>query len=249
MNALPLTSSALAPEAADHEQSRTRTQQLFAHIATHGLTLKVIASRLFCDGSKTKTNNLFDPLLKEGRLIAFSLRNGRKYYTLGPDDADRFRLPRTRGRLSGLRVQTTLAVLSFCYLTNSRRLRVPARALKEVLGFVPRQRDAVFVIEDAPETYVARIIVPGPGTKPDYALKIVSGEQRWILQNPIASALVEPGTFRFVVLVDSAARRDQFRESFTTAKSRQRISSRLRVDVLEVIDPTTVPMFPNGGQQ
>src|SRR4051812_4415021 len=94
------------------EQEEPRPDRLLAHIADHGLTLKVIASRLLCDDSRSKTNNLFDPLLKARRLRAFSLRNGRKYYMLGDEDADRLRVPRVRGQLSGQRIQTAIAVLS-----------------------------------------------------------------------------------------------------------------------------------------
>ena len=216
----------------------TRPERLLAHIAVHGLTMKVIASKLFCNDSRSKTNNLFDPLLKAERLKAFSLRGGHKYYMLGDDDADRFRVPRVRGQLSGQRVQTAIAVLSFCHLSDAKRLRAPARQLKDLLGFVPRQRDAVFVIEESPEHYVGRVIVPGPGTKTDYALKILADEPRTYLRDRDAASLISSGTFRFVILVESPARREQFAESVGQAKARHRIDARVRVDVVEVIDPT-----------
>ncbi len=216
----------------------TKPDRLLAHIADHGLTMKVIASKVLSLDSRSKTNNVFDPLLKAERLRAFSLRNGHKYYRLGDEDADRFRVPRVQGQLSGQRIQTAIAVLSFCYLSDAKRLRARARQLKDLLGFVPRQRDAVFVVEESPEQYVARVIVPGPGTKTDYALKILADEPRTYLRDPGTAALVGPGAFRFVILVDSAARREQFAESVSQAKARHRIDSRVRVDVVEFLDPT-----------
>jgi hypothetical protein len=241
MDAEPLNRSTRTQEHAGAARRRvSRPERLLAHIAVHGLTMKVIASKLLCDNSRSKTNNLFDPLLKAERLKAFSLRGGHKYYMLGDEDADRFRIPRVRGRLSGQRVQTAIAVLSFCYLANAKRLRAPARDLKDFVGFVPRQRDAVFVVEESPEQYVGRVIVPGPGTKTDYALKILADEPRTYLRNPDTASSVSAGVFRFVILVESAARREQFAESVNQAKARQRIDARVRVDVVEVIDPTVL---------
>ena len=68
------------------EEKPSRPERLFAHIAVHGLTIRAIAARLFCDNSETKTKNLFDPLLKKKRILAFrwSASTGLKFYTLSP---------------------------------------------------------------------------------------------------------------------------------------------------------------------
>src|SRR4051794_16242369 len=93
-----------------------RPEQLLKHLAMFGVTVRPIAKRLFCDDSPSKTENLFGRLLKQKRILRYSLTKSprRSYYTLSGEEAARFAVPIPKGRLSGRAISEALAILYYC---------------------------------------------------------------------------------------------------------------------------------------
>lgn len=226
------------------EEKTTRPERLFAHIAVHGLTLRSIAARLFCDDSETKTKNLFDPLLKQQRILAFRLSKSSKlkFYTLSARVAEKLGATKVRGRLSGLAVHTSVAVLCFCHAMDAPRAKVGLKTIKRIFGVELQRnwRTAIFVLQKTPVQYAARVIVPGPKAKPDYPLKCIREDAQVLLQLSSMRGHLKAGTFRFVVLVQSEARRDLFAEQLAVDRKLRRIPEDVRVDVVHVPDPSTL---------
>lgn len=216
----------------------TRPELLLDHIARYGLTTRAIASRLFCESSSSKTENLFGRLLKQRRIVARSLRRHppASYYTLAAPEAVRLHAPVPVGRLSGKAIYEALAVLYFCHEEAAKRVRISGKLLETRLGFPLKSPSATFVIQDEPEQLLGRIIVPGRDARPDYALKLIQLESAYLSRFPEAKAWMQEGTLRFVVLVYSEPRRAQFVEAIALARSRGRIGHTFRADVAVVSD-------------
>jgi hypothetical protein len=218
-------------------------------VARYGLTTRAIASQLFCGGSPSKTENLFAKLLKQRRIQAYSLRKSPRlsFYTLSSSEAFRLALKPLTGRRSGRRIEEALAILQYCHEQGTTRRRVDAQAVQDRLRFPLRTLSAPYVIETQPEQYFGRLFVPGREARFDYALQLLTKEAFDLERLEAARAWLPEGTFRFIVLTLSEARRQQFLEALSVSTRRYSVLNLVRVDVAVVDDIAGPRPTLNGG--
>lgn len=220
---------------------KTRPEQLIEHIARYGLTLRAVAGRLFCDGSASKTENLFAKLLEQKRIVAFSLSKAPRlsYYRLSEKESARLGLTPTAGRLSGRTALQAIALLRFCFpgAQPVKRAKISAATVSSKLGFPFKSLDASYVVQRHPEQYFGRVVVPGPQARPEYALKIIRLETMYWLRFPEAEHWLSTGALRFVVLLHSPPRVVQFTEALAAARERKTLPAEVRIDLEYVPDP------------
>jgi len=232
------------------DQHPSRAERVLDHIATYGLTITSIVSRLFCDNSQSKTQNLFRKLHERSLVVAYTLDRtaGLKYYVLSVKGSEG-RVPFVGvGKLSGKSVHTAVSVLCFCHgqpdasgaKTIRRRVSLEELEREPSLGFSPKSKRAPYVIEQSPEQYIGRAIVPGPQALPSYAINEISRDARRLTGLAEARKWLATGGYRYVVLVQSEARKALFAESIDVAQTRQRIPKGVRIDVVCVPDPAAL---------
>ena len=200
----------------------TRPELVLEHIALYGLTLTPIVSRLFCGGNETTTRNLFRTLHEQRRIVSYSLNraSGLKYHVLSPDEARRRATAIVSGKLSGKAILTAVSVLCFCYATpkvHRRRAFLPE--LEDEMKFPLKSKSASYFVEQGPEYYVGRVIVPGPKALPTYAIDQISKDAHRLFAFPEARDWFAKRAYRYVVLVESEARRALFAEAIKLAES------------------------------
>lgn len=228
---------------------KPRAEQLIEHLACYGLTTRAIASRLFCVGSPSKTENLFAQLLKQRRIQAYSLRKSPRlsFYTLSTSEASRLALKPLTGRRTGRSIEEALAILQYCHEPKTARRKVTAGAVQERLRFPLRTLSAPYVVETAPEQYFGRIIVPGREARFDYALQLLAKDSLDLERFEAARVWLPEGTFRFVVLTLSDARRLQLLDALSVWRRRYSVLNAVRVDVVVVADVAGPRRVLSGG--
>ena len=232
------------------ETELSRADRLVEHIAHYGLTTRAIASRLFCDGSGSKTENLFAPLLKQGRIRAYSLRKSPRlsYYTLSRSEAARLARSPLRGRRAGRSIEEALAVLHYCHQPGTTRRRVSANAVQERLGAPLLTLLPAYVAEAEPEQYFGRIVIPGRESLFNYALSVITKEALDLDRFEAARVWLPEGAYRFVVLTLSRARRQKFLEDLARWQQSHSVLKKVRVDVAVVDDAVGSGRLLEGGK-
>lgn len=216
----------------------TRPERVLRLIAVYGLITRALVRWLICGGSERKTENVFYRLLKQRRIHAYpvsaSLRT--KYYVLSRTEAIRLGARVLTGRRSARAIEHASAVVHYCHQPPATRRRLKGGLLQKRLPFSLPTLSPCYVVERQPQQYFGRVIVPGRNARVDYALHIVRREGTFLERQREAIPWLRDGSFRFVILTLSDARRRQFEEAFAQERGRQRLRDDIRVDVVQVKD-------------
>jgi hypothetical protein len=182
-----------------------RHVQLLRHIGLYRVSLRSVLSRQPF-GGKT-IGNVIQTVRREGLLVARRGLGGTlSYYQLTRDGAVLIGLPEDRAKPFGSQaLHTHLAILAFCCLSRTLRVRLDTQALASLF---PKDLPAGdHCLEKGKQIRLYRVYAPGPATSMRAILARVHGLIDEAGEHAKLSEWMEERRYAFAVLVDSPERR------------------------------------------
>lgn len=182
-----------------------RHVQLLRHVGLYRVSLRsVLSGQPF--GGKT-IGNVIQTVRREGLLVARrGLGGTRSYYQLTRDGAVLIGLPEDRAKPFGSQaLHTHLAILAFCCLESTPRVRLDTQALASL--FPENQPAGDHCLEKGKQIRLYRVYAPGPATSMRAIRARVHGLLDEARGHTKLSEWMEQRRYAFAVLVDSPERR------------------------------------------
>lgn len=182
-----------------------RHVQLLRHVGLYRVSLRAVLARQPF-GGKT-IGNVVQTVRREGLLVARRGLGGTlSYYQLTRDGTALIGLPEDRSKPFGSQaLHAHLAILAFCCLSSTPRVRLDTQALASLFPQEPPAGD--HCIEKGKVTRLYRVYAPGPST----SMRAIRARVHELLdeagENQKLSEWMEQRRYAFAVLVDSPERR------------------------------------------
>jgi hypothetical protein len=217
----------------------TRDEAILGHIGLYRLTLRATLERLFFGGGRDACDNVLRRLAAEGRLRPVSGLPGRvSYYQLTAAEAGRRGLPANRAAtLRPQALQLHLAVLWFCCMTPSPRVRLEPAELRTLEPAIPFWPQLAHCVEGGAFPRVYRVEVLGPRARTGDLIARTRRRLAQALAVPELAPLVRHGRYAVAVLTGEDARRP----AVEAALERRGLRRRAHIIVEHAPAPTSLP--------
>lgn len=199
-----------------------RHVQFLRHVGLYRLSVRSVLQRQ-AFGGKT-IGNVIQTLRREGLIVARRGLGGTlSYYQLTREGTVLVGLPEDRSKPFGSQaLHSHLAILAFCCLNSTPRLRLESQALASLFPEAPPPGD--HCIEKGKVTRLYRVYAPGAAT----SMRAIRARVHELLeeagQDPKLADWMEQRRYGFAVLVDSPERRAEVWD-FVRGKERRETDS------------------------
>jgi len=223
-----------------------RDHAILAHVARYRLTLQEIVSALFFGGREPQ--KALSNLCADGYLqVRTGFGGNRRAYVLAPPPTDapgapvgQKASPGDSGNPGTELDGVNLAILGFCFLNGTSRIRLKKVELSELFSnqLPPRAYHCLEHTRHAKRVY--RIYVPGPGTPPKDAADLTAEHVGRALGIPWLRPWLDNDVYSYAILVDTPEREAEVKAAVDEAK----VKNQGRLRQLAHVHVEVVPGLP-----
>lgn len=188
-----------------------RDDRILTHIGLYQISLRCVIEEVFFEGGNC--GNVLQRLIEAKRLQAREGLPGRlSYYQLTRTEAPRYGFPESRARaLQNQALHTSLAVLWFCNMAESKRHRLEQSEVERI--FPEKAPVAIHCIERSGESHrLFRVKVTDPATEDTTLVRSLRKLVSETAALPGLRLWMETGRYAFAILTETKTRAERIQQ-------------------------------------